>query len=93
MNFFPPTKECLFEDENFLTANSPLQSLNRLLYDEFIKSILKIIEKLDLTVQKLDVNKQVRLDDLSVNSYSCRGTKITFSGLLSLCLSSSLECP
>uniref|UniRef100_A0A663E490 DNA-dependent protein kinase catalytic subunit n=1 Tax=Aquila chrysaetos chrysaetos TaxID=223781 RepID=A0A663E490_AQUCH len=41
-------------DENFLTANSPLQSLNRLLYDELIKSILKIIEKLDLTVQKLD---------------------------------------
>uniref|UniRef100_A0A663E412 DNA-dependent protein kinase catalytic subunit n=1 Tax=Aquila chrysaetos chrysaetos TaxID=223781 RepID=A0A663E412_AQUCH len=47
-------KECGFEDENFLTANSPLQSLNRLLYDELIKSILKIIEKLDLTVQKLD---------------------------------------
>uniref|UniRef100_A0A8C0BSB7 DNA-dependent protein kinase catalytic subunit n=1 Tax=Buteo japonicus TaxID=224669 RepID=A0A8C0BSB7_9AVES len=45
-------------DENFLTANSPLQSLNRLLYDELIKSILKIIEKLDLTVQKLDVNEQ-----------------------------------
>ncbi|XP_075350728.1 DNA-dependent protein kinase catalytic subunit isoform X2 [Mycteria americana] len=51
-------KECVFEDENFLTANSRLQSLNRLLYDELIKSILKIIEKLDLTVQKLDVNEQ-----------------------------------
>uniref|UniRef100_A0A8C0EHT4 DNA-dependent protein kinase catalytic subunit n=1 Tax=Bubo bubo TaxID=30461 RepID=A0A8C0EHT4_BUBBB len=45
-------------DENFLAANSQLQSLNRLLYDELIKSILKIIEKLDLTVQKLDVNEQ-----------------------------------
>lgn len=66
-NFFSPAKECVFEDENFLTANSPLQSLNRLLYDELIKSILKIIEKLDLTVQKLDVNEQVRPDDLSVN--------------------------
>uniref|UniRef100_A0A4W3HBY9 DNA-dependent protein kinase catalytic subunit n=1 Tax=Callorhinchus milii TaxID=7868 RepID=A0A4W3HBY9_CALMI len=32
--------------------NLPLQSLNRLLYDEFIKSILKIIEKLDLSVEK-----------------------------------------
>ncbi|PKU35877.1 hypothetical protein llap_13819 [Limosa lapponica baueri] len=53
-------KDCGFEDENFLTANSPLQSLNRLLYDEFIKSILKIIEKLDLTVQKLDVNEQIQ---------------------------------
>ncbi|XP_072708622.1 DNA-dependent protein kinase catalytic subunit isoform X1 [Ciconia boyciana] len=51
-------KECVFEDEKFLTANSRLQSLNRLLYDELIKSILKIIEKLDLTVQKLDVNEQ-----------------------------------
>ncbi|XP_017686738.1 PREDICTED: DNA-dependent protein kinase catalytic subunit isoform X2 [Lepidothrix coronata] len=51
-------KECVFEDANFLTANSPLQSLNRLLYDELIKSVLKIIEKLDLTVQKLDVNEQ-----------------------------------
>uniref|UniRef100_A0A8C8B914 DNA-dependent protein kinase catalytic subunit n=1 Tax=Otus sunia TaxID=257818 RepID=A0A8C8B914_9STRI len=51
-------KECGFEDENFLTANSQLQSLNRLLYDELIKSILKIIEKLDLTVQKLDINEQ-----------------------------------
>uniref|UniRef100_A0A8B9FQC8 DNA-dependent protein kinase catalytic subunit n=1 Tax=Amazona collaria TaxID=241587 RepID=A0A8B9FQC8_9PSIT len=47
-------KDCVFEDENFLTANSSLHSLNRLLYDEFIKSVLKIIEKLDLTVQKLD---------------------------------------
>ncbi|KAM9024210.1 DNA-dependent protein kinase catalytic subunit [Ara ararauna] len=51
-------KDCVFEDENFLTANSSLQSLNRLLYDDFIKSVLKIIEKLDLTVQKLDVNEQ-----------------------------------
>ncbi|KAK2527806.1 Prkdc [Columba livia] len=51
-------KECVFEDENFLTANTLLQSLNRLLYDELLKSILKIIEKLDLTVQRLDVNEQ-----------------------------------
>ncbi|XP_035175280.1 DNA-dependent protein kinase catalytic subunit [Oxyura jamaicensis] len=51
-------KESVFEDENFLTGNSPLQSLSRLLYDELIKSILKIIEKLDLTVQKLNVHEQ-----------------------------------
>ncbi|KFP72380.1 DNA-dependent protein kinase catalytic subunit, partial [Acanthisitta chloris] len=51
-------KECVFEDADFLTENSPLLSLNRLLYDELIKSVLKIIEKLDLTVQKLDVNEQ-----------------------------------
>ncbi|KAM6171214.1 DNA-dependent protein kinase catalytic subunit isoform 3-T3 [Erethizon dorsatum] len=39
-------------DETFLFVNSSLQSLNRLLYDEFIKSVLKIVEKLDLTLEK-----------------------------------------
>ncbi|XP_062426360.1 DNA-dependent protein kinase catalytic subunit [Rhea pennata] len=51
-------KESVLEDENFLDANSALKSLSRLLYDELIKSVLKIIEKLDLTVQKLNVNEQ-----------------------------------
>ncbi|XP_054840598.1 DNA-dependent protein kinase catalytic subunit [Eublepharis macularius] len=50
-------KDSLLADETFLMANSPLQSLNRLLYDELIRSILKIIEKLDLTVQKQNVNE------------------------------------
>ncbi|CAH2285137.1 DNA-dependent kinase catalytic subunit [Pelobates cultripes] len=47
-------KESIFSDEIFHTINSPLQSLNRLLYDELIKSVLKIIEKLDLSLQKQD---------------------------------------
>uniref|UniRef100_A0A674JBQ4 DNA-dependent protein kinase catalytic subunit n=1 Tax=Terrapene triunguis TaxID=2587831 RepID=A0A674JBQ4_9SAUR len=51
-------KESVLADETFLIANAPLLSLNRLLYDELIKSILKIIEKLDLTVQKLNVSEQ-----------------------------------
>ncbi|NXA73861.1 PRKDC kinase, partial [Thryothorus ludovicianus] len=51
-------KECVFEDANFLTEKEQLQSLSRVLYDELIKSILKIIEKLDLTLQKLDVCEQ-----------------------------------
>ncbi|KAM8811045.1 DNA-dependent protein kinase catalytic subunit [Eudromia elegans] len=51
-------KESVLEDENFLASNSALKSLSRLLYDELIKSVLKIIEKLDLTVQKLQVNEQ-----------------------------------
>ncbi|XP_060099810.1 DNA-dependent protein kinase catalytic subunit [Heteronotia binoei] len=51
-------KDSLLADETCLMANSPLQSLNRLLYDELIKSILKIIEKLDLTVQKQSVNDE-----------------------------------
>ncbi|XP_034980550.2 DNA-dependent protein kinase catalytic subunit [Zootoca vivipara] len=51
-------KDSLFTDETFLIANSPLQSLNRLLYDELIKSILKVIEKLDLTVQKQNIREE-----------------------------------
>ncbi|KAM9308363.1 DNA-dependent protein kinase catalytic subunit [Gastrophryne carolinensis] len=47
-------KESIFSDEIIQVINSPLQSLNRLLYDEIIKSVLKIIEKLDLTLQKRD---------------------------------------
>ncbi|XP_045311337.1 DNA-dependent protein kinase catalytic subunit isoform X1 [Leopardus geoffroyi] len=45
----------LLADEVFLFVNSSLQSLNRLLYDEFVKSVLKIIEKLDLTLEKQNV--------------------------------------
>ncbi|KAM4865347.1 DNA-dependent protein kinase catalytic subunit [Thomomys bottae] len=45
-------------DETFLFVNSSLQSLNRLLYDEFVKSVLKIVEKLDLTLEKQTVGEQ-----------------------------------
>lgn len=55
-------KDSLLTDEAFPIASSPLQSLNRLLYDELIKSVLKIIEKLDLTVQKQSIcEEKVRL--------------------------------
>lgn len=87
---FCPTKECVFEDANFLTENAQLQSLSRVLYDELIKSVLKIIEKLDLTVQKLDVSEQVRPEDLSTKSCCCRGTKIISLVLFSLCLDGTL---
>lgn len=91
MNLLPSTKESVFEDENFLTGNSPLQSLSRLLYDELIKSILKIIEKLDLTVQKLNVHEQVRPANVSINFYYYyRGTKVAFLVLSLLQLYSSL---
>uniref|UniRef100_A0A8C3LKH7 DNA-dependent protein kinase catalytic subunit n=1 Tax=Chrysolophus pictus TaxID=9089 RepID=A0A8C3LKH7_CHRPC len=63
-------KESIFEEENFLTGNSPLQSLNRLLYDELIKSILKIIEKLDLTVQKLNVHDENETDNAFIGPTS-----------------------
>uniref|UniRef100_F6W6L3 DNA-dependent protein kinase catalytic subunit n=1 Tax=Monodelphis domestica TaxID=13616 RepID=F6W6L3_MONDO len=51
-------KDSLLADETFLLVNSPLQSLNHLLYDELIKSILKIIEKLDLKLEKQNVGDQ-----------------------------------
>ncbi|XP_058420517.1 DNA-dependent protein kinase catalytic subunit isoform X2 [Diceros bicornis minor] len=50
--------DSLLADEAFLFVNSSLQSLNRLLYDEFVKSILKIVEKLDLTLEKQNVGEQ-----------------------------------
>ncbi|XP_053571003.1 LOW QUALITY PROTEIN: DNA-dependent protein kinase catalytic subunit [Bombina bombina] len=49
-------KESIFSDETFSTVNPPLQSLNRLLYDELIKSVLKIVDKLDLSLQKQDAS-------------------------------------
>ncbi|XP_029105413.1 DNA-dependent protein kinase catalytic subunit-like [Scleropages formosus] len=39
---------------NFEAEHIALKSLNRLLYDELIKSILKIVKKLDLSVQKIN---------------------------------------
>ncbi|CAK7289303.1 DNA-dependent protein kinase catalytic subunit [Vulpes lagopus] len=49
--------DSLLADEAFLFVNSSLQNLNRLLYDEFVKSVLKIIEKLDLTLEKWNVGE------------------------------------
>ncbi|XP_070603834.1 DNA-dependent protein kinase catalytic subunit [Erythrolamprus reginae] len=51
-------KDILLTDEACLSENSPLQSLSRLLYDELIKSVIKIIDKLDLTVQKQNINEE-----------------------------------
>nr|XP_008542419.1 PREDICTED: DNA-dependent protein kinase catalytic subunit-like isoform X2 [Equus przewalskii] len=50
--------DSLLADEAFLFVNSSLHSLNRLLYDEFVKSVLKIVEKLDLTLEKQNVGEQ-----------------------------------
>ncbi|XP_053105021.1 DNA-dependent protein kinase catalytic subunit isoform X2 [Hemicordylus capensis] len=60
-------RDSVLADETFVIANSPLQSLNRLLYDELIKSILKIIEKLDLTVQKDNVNEEKDGDKVDID--------------------------
>ena len=46
-------------DGAFEGQNSALISLSRLLYDEVIKSILRIVEKLDLSVQKVTTGDEV----------------------------------
>ncbi|KAJ8280685.1 hypothetical protein GJAV_G00057750 [Gymnothorax javanicus] len=60
-----------FLDGAFETQMASLKSLNRLLYDEMIKSVLKIIEKLDLSVQKLtseDEEKGVDVSTVQITS-------------------------
>ncbi|KAL1006455.1 hypothetical protein UPYG_G00072620 [Umbra pygmaea] len=51
-------KDTGFLDGGFETQNNTLRSLSRLLYDELVKSILKIIEKLDLSVQKINTEDE-----------------------------------
>ncbi|KAK2858626.1 hypothetical protein Q5P01_003246 [Channa striata] len=46
-------KDSGFFDGTFESQNSAVVSLSRLLYDELVKSILRIVEKLDLSVQKV----------------------------------------
>uniref|UniRef100_A0A8C9DUV3 DNA-dependent protein kinase catalytic subunit n=1 Tax=Prolemur simus TaxID=1328070 RepID=A0A8C9DUV3_PROSS len=50
--------DSIIADEAFFFVNSSLQSLNRLLYNEFVKSVLKIVEKLDLTLETQMVGEQ-----------------------------------
>ena len=56
--YFLYFQDSLLADEAFVFVNFSLQSLNRLLYDEFVKSVLKIVEKLDLTLEKQNVGEQ-----------------------------------
>ncbi|XP_004680100.1 PREDICTED: DNA-dependent protein kinase catalytic subunit [Condylura cristata] len=50
--------DSLLADETFLFMSSSLQNLKHLMYNEFVKSILKIVEKLDLTLEKQSVGQQ-----------------------------------
>uniref|UniRef100_A0A3P9NWB4 DNA-dependent protein kinase catalytic subunit n=1 Tax=Poecilia reticulata TaxID=8081 RepID=A0A3P9NWB4_POERE len=52
-------KDSGFLDGTFLSQNAALGSLSRLLYDELVKSILRIVEKLDLSVQKIATGEEV----------------------------------
>ncbi|XP_040921929.1 DNA-dependent protein kinase catalytic subunit [Toxotes jaculatrix] len=51
-------KDSGFLDGAFESQNSALVSLSRLLYDELVKSILRIVEKLDLSVQKVTAGEE-----------------------------------
>ncbi|XP_049710414.1 DNA-dependent protein kinase catalytic subunit isoform X1 [Elephas maximus indicus] len=55
--------DSLLAEEALLFVNSSLHNLNRLLYDEFIKSVLKIVEKLDLTLEKQNAGEQEDEDE------------------------------
>ncbi|KAK1885467.1 DNA-dependent protein kinase catalytic subunit [Dissostichus eleginoides] len=51
-------KDSGFLDGDFESQNAALLSLSRLLYDELVKSILRIVEKLDLSVQKVSTGEE-----------------------------------
>ncbi|XP_075968746.1 DNA-dependent protein kinase catalytic subunit [Anarhichas minor] len=51
-------KDSVFLDGAFESQNAALVSLSRLLYDELVKSILKIVEKLDLSVRKVTTGEE-----------------------------------
>lgn len=55
-----PLQDSGFLDGAFESQNAALVSLSRLLYDELVKSILRIVEKLDLSVQKVTTGEEVR---------------------------------
>ncbi|XP_062235399.1 DNA-dependent protein kinase catalytic subunit [Platichthys flesus] len=55
-------KDSGYFDGAFQAQNASLVSLSRLIYDELVKSILRIVEKLDLSVQKVTTGDEV-LDD------------------------------
>ncbi|XP_033494873.2 DNA-dependent protein kinase catalytic subunit isoform X1 [Epinephelus lanceolatus] len=55
-------KDSGFLDGAFESQNAALIPLSRLLYDELVKSVLRIVEKLDLSVQKVTTGEEA-LDD------------------------------
>uniref|UniRef100_A0A3B4TQG3 DNA-dependent protein kinase catalytic subunit n=1 Tax=Seriola dumerili TaxID=41447 RepID=A0A3B4TQG3_SERDU len=59
-------KDSGFLDGAFESQNTALVSLSRLLYDELVKSILRIVEKLDLSVQKVTTGEEAPGDTAHV---------------------------
>ncbi|XP_041824461.1 DNA-dependent protein kinase catalytic subunit [Melanotaenia boesemani] len=59
-------KDSGFLDGAFESQNAALGSLSRLLYDELVKSILRIVEKLDLSVQKITSGEEAPDDSAHI---------------------------
>ncbi|GAA6219422.1 DNA-dependent protein kinase catalytic subunit [Lates japonicus] len=59
-------KDSGFLDGAFESQNAALMSLSHLLYDELVKSIIKIVEKLDLSVQKVATGEETPDDTAHV---------------------------
>ncbi|XP_030635503.1 DNA-dependent protein kinase catalytic subunit [Chanos chanos] len=57
-------KDTGFLDRGFEAQNANLKALGQLLYDELVKSVMKIVEKLDLSVQKVNAEEEAQ-DNLS----------------------------
>ncbi|XP_036452457.1 DNA-dependent protein kinase catalytic subunit isoform X2 [Colossoma macropomum] len=55
-------KDTGFLDGSAVTKNYSLKALNRLLYDALVQSIMKIVEKLDLSVQKVNAEDEGQSD-------------------------------
>lgn len=51
-------KDSGFLDGAFESQNAALVSLSRLLYDELMKSVIRVLDKLDLSVQKLTTGEE-----------------------------------
>uniref|UniRef100_A0A3Q1J9C8 DNA-dependent protein kinase catalytic subunit n=1 Tax=Anabas testudineus TaxID=64144 RepID=A0A3Q1J9C8_ANATE len=59
-------KDSGFLDGAFESQNAALVSLSRLFYDELVKSVLRIVEKLDLSVQKVTTGEEAPEDTAQV---------------------------
>uniref|UniRef100_A0A4W4HUH9 DNA-dependent protein kinase catalytic subunit n=1 Tax=Electrophorus electricus TaxID=8005 RepID=A0A4W4HUH9_ELEEL len=55
-------KDTGFLEGSLVTTNSSLKALNRLLYDALVQSIMKIVEKLDLSVEKVNAEEEGKGD-------------------------------
>lgn len=73
-------------DGAFESQTSALVSLSRLLYDEVVKSLLRIVEKLDLSVEKITPTEEVRSQVSLYRTTAGLGTEIVLVIIGSSCI-------